>query len=847
VPCELIRGIALPGGVLDCAGTLSWWPGALALAVLGAALAVLVVRRGGVRGAASAALLGLSALALAFAAGQPQRVQFAQPMAAAGHVVALVDLSDSLWRDESVARAALDQLAGRAAEMAADLDGEGWTGQVLGFAQGVVPGGAVLPLQRLPDLIRALPARPGQEGSRADAGLGAALDRIREGGGRGAVLMLSDGRFRPDLFVALLDRATAAGVAISVLPAGSRAPAQGLIAADLGPEQQIGQEATVRGTVLGAGTLTAEDGTLKSDGVVPDAASLQPVRLTTRFPSRGVQHVRLGFAGAGGAVQERVLYTLVRGPARVLAFGHAPWLDGLDPARFVRVDGNPGDPPEPGTFDLVVIDGLSPGDFSPGYDRSLLQVANRTGILLVNGPLRGAAENPQVIGDWNASVLSPILPVDSDPREFVQSPPGRDVVILIDTSGSMVGSFGLAKAGANAVLDQLRPQDTLAVLPFAGDVGRPFPRQSATPAVIAEARRFIDTLPIGGGTNPESTLRASAALRTNYCAFFFISDGGFQLPPTKPQCFTTVLLTEDRANNRTFFEALRDWGDALLITRGMSGIRLKYFEPEVRNLYWREGPLRPIPADARAPLTGVGLPGLAIAYPRIDADVISLHPDPPPDPVLAIRRDAAVPGAGTGVFLSDLPPSAPPDEVAEVLTALLGWSRPDRFDLRLRQEGDRLTLSALALAAEGVADALPTSLSGLLRLPGQGDQPLAFRAVGAPGRFEAAVTLRPTAAPGRGELILMEPGGTAQVIPISVPGRGAGAASSAQGEAFDFGIDAARLRDMAQRTGGVDLTDAAPALVRTTPPPMRDPLHPLAIALGLMLLAASLWIGRRTN
>ena len=60
MPCELIRGIALPGGVLDCAGTLGWWPGALALAVLGAALAV---RKGGVRGAASVAFLGLSALA----------------------------------------------------------------------------------------------------------------------------------------------------------------------------------------------------------------------------------------------------------------------------------------------------------------------------------------------------------------------------------------------------------------------------------------------------------------------------------------------------------------------------------------------------------------------------------------------------------------------------------------------------------------------------------------------------------------------------------------------------------------------------------------------------------------
>jgi hypothetical protein len=774
-------------------------------------------------------------------------VQSAQPLAGAGHVVALVDLSDSVWREAAPARAALDLLAERAAGMAADLAGEGWTGQVLGFADGVVTGGPALPLQRLPEVIRAFPVRPGQEGSRAGAGLDAALDRIRQAGGRGAVLLLSDGRFRPDLPEALLERAAAAGVAISVLPAGSRTSVQGLVAADIGPEQQIGHEATVRATVLGAGTLRAGDGSRTSEVIVPGTASLQPVRLTTRFPSRGVHHVRLGFAGAGGAVQERVLYTLVRGPAQVLAFGPAPWLDGLDPARFVRVRGDPADPPDPRAFDLVVIDGLSPYGFRSGYDADLVAASNRTGILLVNGRMRAPAENPQVIGDWNASALSPILPVDSDPRQFVQAPPGRDVVILIDTSGSMGDSFGLAKAGANAVLDQLRPQDTLAILPFSDSPGGPFDRRPATAATLAEARRYLDRLSIGGGTAPDSTLRNAAALRTNYCAFFFISDGGFNLPPTRPQCFTTVLLTEDHSGNRVFFDALRAWGEALSIGGGVSGIRLKYFEPEMRDLYWREGVVRPIPAEGQAPLTGVSLPGIAIAYPRIDAQVISLHPDPPPDPVLAIRRDAAVPGAGTAVFLSVLPAAAPRGEIAEVLTALLGWSRPDRFDLRLRQDGDRLVLSALALAAENAAEPRPSALSGLLRLPGVGDQPLAFRAAGAPGRFEAAVTLRPARAAARGELILMEPGGTAQVIPISVPGRAAAGASAGQGEAFDFGVDAARLDDIARRTGGVDLSAAGPAFARIAPPPRRDPLHPWAIALGLSLLAAGLWSGSRSN
>jgi hypothetical protein len=109
------------------------------------------------------------------------------------------------------------------------------------------------------------------------------------------------------------------------------------------------------------------------------------------------------------------------------------------------------------------------------------------------------------------------------------------------------------------------------------------------------------------------------------------------------------------------------------------------------------------------------------------------------------------------------------------------------------------------------------------------------------------VTLRPAADAARGELILIEPGGAAQVIPVSVPGRATGPSAAAQGEAFDFGIDAAALDRIARQTGGIDLSERAPALARSTPPPLRDPLHPAAIALALVLLAASLWSRRRSN
>jgi hypothetical protein len=255
---------------LDCANSLGSWPDVLALAVCIAAVAVFALRLRSLRGLFSSAFLSLSALVFAFAAGQPLLVQSAFPMAAAGHVVAVVDLSDSVWRDEAVASSAMNRLADRAAEMATSLEGDGWTGQVLGFAEGVVPGGAALPLERLPDLIRALPTRPGQDGSRVESGLATALDQIREAGGRGAILLLSDGLFRPEVSEPIFDRAASMGVSISVLPTGSDSPAKGLIAADLGPEQQIGSQATVRGTVLGGGTLSAQNGQQESEIDVPN-------------------------------------------------------------------------------------------------------------------------------------------------------------------------------------------------------------------------------------------------------------------------------------------------------------------------------------------------------------------------------------------------------------------------------------------------------------------------------------------------------------------------------------------------------------------------------------------------
>lgn len=844
--CHLIEGLAIAGGHLACkppVTSLGTW---LALGVV----AVSLILCGHAFWHRKAALVASSLLMIAsadlLALGSAHPVWHARHdngAADGGLVIALIDGSESVWRNETVARAALDRLADEAGRIGADPAlAEGWTAQVLGFADTVSALGPAQPIGRLPALIRATSFAEHGAHSRAELGLDSALELIGRAGGRGMILMLSDGNFDEPVPPGLLDRAAAQGIPIWFLAVGSPSPGAGLIAANLGPEQDINSDAVLRGTVLGGGTLMAQAPPgEKTERVVPGASVLQPVRLSARFSQRGLQHVRMTFQSDGGT-QERVLYTLVRGPARILAFGDAPVLDRMDPARWVVERASPGSPPDPASFDIVVIDSLAPAAFPSGYSDMLLKASSRTGLFLINGGLRGAVEDRQIIGDWNETPLSPILPVDSDPRSFFLEPPGRDIVIMIDVSGSMANSLAIAKATARAIIDRLRPQDTVAILPFSDSPGPALDRRNATPQSLAVARAFVDALAAGGGTAPESTLQKAAGLRTNYCAFFFISDAGFSPPATSPRCFTTAISTE----GARFPDGVAAWGQEILLHsgRGIGEIRLDYFEPEERNAYFRPETFVPVPAAGAGPLTDLRLPGVAIAYPRVDADIVSLHPDPPPDPVLALRRDRDQPAVATGVFLSALPADAPPGDVDTILSALLGWSEPERYDIRVRQDRDRLTVTVLVLA-DDQGPRLPETLAGSLRIEGQGTQTLAFRRSGPPGRFEASLSLRPGAQPAIAELLLAEPGADVQIIPALLPGRAEVGERRGQGETFDFGVDIENLRLLAEATGGYDLAESRPTLRTALSNPVEKPLQALTICLGLIFLALSVWIRGR--
>ncbi|KQB12738.1 VWA domain-containing protein [Rhodobacter capsulatus] len=836
--CTLAPALALHGDSLQCLGG-SAVPWALAAAAAALGLSLLLAlrdrRRGPIR-FMSLASVAAALWLLALATERPVLTHHAD-QASGGQIVVVLDNSESFWRDQTAARDALQLAARRIDDFAAALPPEEaalWRGQLVSFgAAARIEGGQMALPELAADLRRRDTPRPAAQSALA-SGLRKAEGLLSEVAGRRLIVLVSDG-LTPPPEPALHDALRAAGIAVHVVIAGASAPGAGLVAADLGPEFRLGDAAVIRVTTLGAGQLgVSQDRQAQSVDVAP-AETLQAARLVTRFARRGLQGLRLSFATEGGQ-QSRDLFTLVRGPARLLVFGPAPWAEALPARRWQITRARPEAPPDPGRFDLVVIDAAVPADFPQGYDRKLLQAADGTGLFLINGGLRDSREKEQRISDWGRSALAPILPVDSDPRAFQQEPPPRDIVIMVDVSGSMAGTrLGSAQSAIQAILRHLRPRDTVAILPFA-DVTMPrFEKTEASPSALAAARRFAAGLTAGGGTAPDSTIRASAGFVSNYCAFFFISDAEFDPPATAPQCFTTAISV----SNQHFAMDIDAWGEEIRLGEGGNAeqLELRYFTPEPRTEYFREGGFAPLAVDGAAPQALPRVEGLAISYPRQDATVRLLHETPPPDPLFALRRDSRRPGVVTGAFLGPMGRAWSGKAATEaMLSSLLGWPDQDRYLLQLEDEGAVLRLWVTVLT--GAERAVSGQISATLQWPDGATTGIALEHDARRGGWTGSFA-RPAQGTSRG-LLTVQDGADVQRIPVQIPDAAPG--SLPEREALQFGVDLPLLTGLAQATSGtrLDLSALPPLPVAGTM--QHRPLHGPLIVIAFLLLAATLWL-----
>jgi Ca-activated chloride channel family protein len=159
----------------------------------------------------------------------------------------------------------------------------------------------------------------------------------------------------------------------------------------------------------------------------------------------------------------------------------------------------------------------------------------------------------------------------------------RDLVVVVDTSGSMEGEkLRQAKAAVNRAIDSLGPDDRFALVAFA-TTPTPFREHLAAAAApnLEEARTWVEQLTSGGGTDISAALESALKLRSEKQvgrAFqvVFLTDGLPTVGTTDPKQIIEIVSREDSAGVRIYTFGVGDDVDTQLLdslaetTRGSS-------------------------------------------------------------------------------------------------------------------------------------------------------------------------------------------------------------------------------------------------------------------------------------
>lgn len=162
-------------------------------------------------------------------------------------------------------------------------------------------------------------------------------------------------------------------------------------------------------------------------------------------------------------------------------------------------------------------------------------------------------------------VLVNLIPPATAP---VQVPP-RELVLVIDVSGSMAGaSIRQAKSSALAALDRLTPEDKINVITFSSSTRTLFPaaRQAST-STIAQARRFVSQLQANGGTEMLPAL------------LFALETSPGDTPAEEPPLRQVVFITDGSVGNEEeLFRAIDlKLGSTRLFTVGIGSAPNSFF------------------------------------------------------------------------------------------------------------------------------------------------------------------------------------------------------------------------------------------------------------------------------
>ena len=406
------------------------------------------------------------------------------------HVVVLLDVSDSMARAQGGLARVRAIASARLRKATATVDANA-TAQVFTFRSDVVAFGRTGPLRKIADRLdeiadSAFAVGPGTNIANGLVGAGEAIERA---GGRGAVVLVSDGNETDGDGLAAAAGLAARGIAVHVLPIAAGAPALGILSANLPAYVDAGSETYVRGVLSNAaGARQAATVALSAHAVSsgrPNGDAFETrraievagrqwaqFRQPVVFAQPGLQFVDVAVDGHG-SVQRRRLFTHVERAPRVLAIGDDRWT-GAFPAgaiQAIRKEPSAFEPSESiEDFDAIVIDGVPASAFAPGaLERIARAVSSRkTGLFLANGHHAGSPLSATTLMSYDGTPLESLLPLVSEARARQGGPPPRHLVMLMDTSGSMCGGpLTTAQQIAISIVDRyLRPHDLLDLMAF---------------------------------------------------------------------------------------------------------------------------------------------------------------------------------------------------------------------------------------------------------------------------------------------------------------------------------------------------------------------------------------------
>lgn len=786
----------------------------------------------------AAILLTLIAMLLTCAAlWGPVKVKEANPLPPRLFVV--LDVSASVQRTEGGWPRIRDLVANRIAQWSAAmpaLQQQETRATIISFRDTSTLARRQVPLQQLPGVLRNLKSESlaGGQGSNPTAALNRVAEMARQGNTRDAVLLISDGfETRGDASVAAQTLA-AQGVPIHVLPIGGSVPALSIAAADVPRHVLSGSQTYLRGTMRQASDTTV-NGTLEWQ----QPGSTEESRRAFELPARGwgrfrwpialeglgIDYTQLLMRDEAGQVRHQMrLFTHLKRPPRVLAVGGDwRWISAMEGSGIEVLPRSPETltVAELQQVDAVIINDVAGPQLDSSWIRQVVRrVEQGMGLFVVNGDHSGLDEKSETVFVSLANTqLGEILPLEAGPRPANPKGSKRQIVMLVDASGSMGGGrLDKAKEIIKYIIETyLGPDDSLDLLAFSTRVLQLVERRNMNDAGKAYAIEQLEKLKHGGGTDPTEALDLLRQRQFNDCGLIFLSDGGFAPVSIRPECRATVFAIGK--SSVPFDSPLYELADPFPVPPDFDprSIRMPYFEPEGRNKYFEEGRFRPlrllVPQTAGWQVPRLNIQGAAITHLKPEGQLVAVRPKLT-DPVLAYRK------VGNGMSLAFTAALAGQwldrqegrEAIQNWVSRLIAYKARDRYDFSISDRGSFAEMSLTLHDREGRQPQLDALRLDLLT---PGSEPLElvpYFEDAVRGEWRVRVPL-PADGPQRSQLLIREYGDDAldeaQAVPLRLPPAMQTQVVGTQ-EPAHWGINEARLRQWSNIGGGIyDPTDTA--------------------------------------